>query len=254
MKKDEFIAKYGVEQWNKHLEQNRRCQRRLRESEEYREGNKKRCAEWRAANKEHKKEKTREWTEKNKEHVKEYQKQYRETHAPSMTKEEQREYSKAYRSDKIQNDPIFKIRFLICAKKERVKVVLPDEAMALLIKEARECGLPEILNMDFMMYRFNINNEHNLVYGNLEILKYFYRLMQIKAAKGEEFTETDKNLMHYFRNHKFGKVNAGVLRVKNDWVLKDITIDMAYIEDMVRNVKGLDMIISEEDYLDKKGG
>lgn len=253
MKKDEYIATYGIEQYNKYLEKARQKNKRyLSKSEEIREQARKRSAEWRAANSKRHKESTRNWEEKNKEQRKAYKKQYIETHGDYMTKEERRDYQKAYNLSK-KNDPVYKLKKFIRRKKERLKTVSPEEAMTLLTKEANECGLPEILNMDFMLYRFNDNCKHGLVYGNIEILKYFYRLMQIKVCNGEEFTENDKNLIHYFRNSKFGKVKTDILELNNDWILKPENIDMAYIEDMVRNVKGLDLFVSEEDYLEKKG-
>lgn len=228
MTKEEYIARYGEEAYNR--------KRQL-------------TKEWKEANKEKYIKQSKIWYQNNKERVQAKAKQYLATDG----KEARQHYVKNYVKERIQNDPIFKIKTLIAPRKKAAKCVSSDEAITLLIKEADECGIPEILDMDFMMDRFYNNCRYGLVYGNLEILKYFYRLMQIKAAKNENFTENDKILLHYFRNCKIGKINSGVLHLNNDWVIDIANVDMAYVEDMIRNIKGNDLLLTEEKYIELKG-
>lgn len=248
MTKNEFISRYGEEAYKKQLEQNREYNRKrtpLTKTdfiERYGE-------EWYEEHKKYSKEINRKRLEK--EDI-EHREERRRKH---------REYGKSFYKEYI-SDPINKLNEIIRSKKHNIirsgknidnYIVSPDEAELLLKKEADECGIPEILDMDFMMDRFYNNCKYGLVYGNLEILKYFYRLMQIKAAKNEDFTENDKILLQYFRNCKLGKINSYVLQLNNNWFIDIVNIDMAYVEDMIRNVKGSDLMLTEEKYLELKG-
>ena len=277
MTKNEFISRYGEEAYKKHLEQTKEWCRKngtpstkaefiAKYGEEAYENRKKYSREH------HKKYPTtkagfierfgEEWYEEHKKYSKELNRKSREKEDSEHREErlrKNREYGKIFYKEYI-SDPIHKLNNIIRTKKNNIihsgknlNIVLPDEAELLLKKEANECGIPEILNMDFMMDRFYDNCKYGLVYGNLEILKYFYRLMQIKAAKNEDFTENDKILLHYFRNCKVGKINSYVLQLTNDWLIDITNIDMAYVEDMVRNVKGNDLLLTEEKYLEMKG-
>jgi len=278
MTKNEFISKYGEEAYKKQLEQNREYNRKRthltkagfieRYGEEWYENRKKYSREH------HKKYPTtkagfierygEEWYEEHKKYSKEINHKRLEKEDIEHREErlrKNREYGKKFYKEYI-SDPINKLNEIIRSKKDNIirsgknidnYSVSPDEAELLLKKEADECGIPEILNMDFMMDRFYNNCKYGLVYGNLEILKYFYRLMQIKAAKNEDFTENDKILLQYFRNCKLGKINSYVLQLTNNWFIDIVNIDMAYVEDMVRNVKGSDLLLTEEKYLEMKG-
>lgn len=277
MTKNEFISRYGEEAYKKHLEQTKEwCRKNGTPStkaefiaiygEEWYENRKKYSREH------HKKYPTtkagfierfgEEWYEEHKKYSKELNRKIREEEDSEHREErlrKNREYGKTYYKERF-SDPIHKLNEIIRSKKnnairagKNLNIVSPEEAELLLKKEADECGIPEILDMDFMMNRFYNNCKYSLVYGNLEILKYFYRLMQIKVAKNEDFTENDKILLQYFRNCKVGKINSYVLQLNNDWLIDVSNIDMAYVEDMIRNVKGNDLMLTEEKYLEMKG-
>lgn len=278
MTKNEFISRYGEEAYKKQLEYNREYNRKRTHltktdfiehyGEEWYENRKKYSREH------HKKYPTtkagfierygEKWYEEHKKYSKEINRKRLEKEDIEHREErlrKNREYGKNFYKEYI-SDPINKLNEIIRSKKDNITrsgknidnyIVSPDEAELLLKKEADECGMSEILDMDFMMDRFYNNCKYGLVYGNLEILKYFYRLMQIKAAKNEDFTENDKILLHYFRNCKLGKINSYVLQLTNNWFIDIVNIDMAYVEDMVRNVKGSDLLLTEEKYLELKG-
>ena len=242
MNKEEFIARYGEEAYEKRKKYAREYHRKndvtkkedmiAKFGQEWYENRKKKSRE---VNAERRKEEDIEHREKRLRGLKEY----------SIS------YSKTYFSD-----PINKLRGLLRtrmrAKKNHNRGVSPDEAMTLLVQKAEKDGCPELLNMDYMMERFHINCKCGLVYGNLEILKYFYRLMQIKAAKNECFTDSDKELLHYFRNWKVNVDIPGELFLDNDWIINVANLDMAYVEDMIRNTRGLDLLLTEEKYLEMK--
>lgn len=284
MTKNEFISRYGEEAYKKRLERSKEWSRKngtpttkaefiAKYGEEAYENRKKYAREYHSKNDRirriTKKEGMiarygEEWYEEHKKYSKELNRKSREKEDIEHREErlrKSREYGKNHHKVYI-SVPINKLNEIIRSKKNNAiragknidnYIVSPDEAELLLKKEADECGIPEILNMDFMMDRFYNNCKYSLVYGNLEILKYFYRLMQIKAAKNEDFTENDKILLHYFRNCKIGKINSYVLQLTNDWLIDVSNIDMAYVEDMVRNVKGNDLMLTEEKYLEMKG-
>ena len=239
MKKEEFIAKYGEEAYENHKRRAREAGQKKPKTkadiiakygeEAYAERQRK-CREYcRKINMP--KNKTELIAKYGEEGYEEHKRRTREYHRDSMN-----------RLDAI-------IRF----RKRNSPVVSPDEAMSLLMKEAEECGVPELLNIDYMVERFHDNCKYGLVYGNVEILKYFYRLMQIKAAKNESFTASDKEMIRYFRNLEIGDINTGILRLNNNWVLDVVNADMAYVEDMMRNAKGTDLLLTEEKYNELKG-
>ena len=246
MTKAEFIAKYGEEAYN----QNRQ------RTKEWKKANKEKCnqynKEWNEANKERAKETRDNYCKRNREKINEKSRRRR----ASYSEEDRKEYCehfKAYVKERIQNDPVFRYKQLFNSRKIAGQVVSVDEAIALLAKDADECGCSELLNMDYMVERFHNNCKYSLIYGNLEILKYFYRLMQIKVAKNESFTDNDKEMLHYFRNWKVD-VHKNVRRCfDNGWALDVANVDMVYVEDMARNAKGLDLLMTEEKYNELKG-
>lgn len=278
MTKNEFISRYGEEAYKKRLERSKEWSRKngthstkaefiAKYGEEAYENRKKYGREYHRKNDATKKEELiakfgEEWYKEHKRYSRELNRKRREEEDTEHREErlrKQKEYGKTYYKERF-SDPINKLNEIIRSKKNNIiragknlNIVSPDEAELLLKKEADECGIPEILNIDFMMDRFYNNCKYGLVYGNIEILKYFYRLMQIKAAKNEDFTENDKILLHYFRNCKIGKINSYVLQLTNDWLIDVSNIDMAYVEDMIRNVKGNDLMLTEEKYLEIKG-
>lgn len=280
MTKNEFISRYGEEAYKKRLERSKEWCRKngtpstkaefiAKYGEEAYENRKKYAREYHCKNDATKKQELidkfgEEWYKEHKRYSRELNRKRREEEDIEHREErlrKQKEYGKKHHKE-YMSVPINKLNEIIRSKKNNIirsgknidnYIVSPEEAELLLKKEADECGIPEILNIDFMIDRFYNNCKYGLVYGNLEILKYFYRLMQIKAAKNEDFTENDKILLQYFRNCKIDKINSYVLQLTNDWLIDIVNIDMAYVEDMVRNVKGNDLLLTEEKYLELKG-
>ena len=269
MTKEEFIARYGEEAYEKRLQQSRDLKRQKNNSltkeeliarygEEAYEKRKKYARDYHRKNDVTKKEDMiakfgQEWYENRKRRSRELNAERRKVIKPTKEQHERDlKYAKVY-SKTYLKDPVNKLRGLLRTRKRSNSIVSSDEAMTLLVKEAEECGCPELLNMDYMVECFHNNCKYGLIYGNLEILKYFYRLMQIKVANNESFTESDKELMHYFRNCKVGKIKPGILQLNNDWVIDIANIDMAYVDDMIRNVRGLDLMMTEEKYNELKG-
>lgn len=164
---------------------------------------------------------------------------------------------KTHRKERFDTDPVFKATFTLTAlfnsKRSYSKIVTPEEAERLLKEEAEKEHFLEMLDINFIKERIKQNNEFNLAYGNAQILKFFYKMMQIKVAKGENFTEDELEIIRFFRTANFDGVKGPYFNFENPWILYVINIDMAYIEDMMRNAKHKDLIISEEDYLEKKG-
>lgn len=237
MNKEEFIARYGEEAY---------------------ENRKRKAREYHRKNDVTKKEDMiakfgQEWYENRKRKSRELNAERRKVIKPTKEQHERDlKYAKVY-SKTYLSDPVHKLSGLLRTRKGCNRAVSPDEAMVLLTKKAEEAGCPELLNMDYMMERFHNNCKHGLIYGNLEILKYFYRLMQIKAAKSECFTDSDMELLRYFRNWKANVYIPGELFLNNNWVIDVANIDMAYVEDMIRNTRGLDLLLTEEKYNELKG-
>lgn len=238
MNKEEFIARYGEEAYEKR---------------------KKHAREYHRKNDVTKKEDMiakfgQEWYENRKRKSRKLNAERRKVIKPTKEQHERDlKYAKVY-SKTYLSDPIHKLSGLLRTRKNHNREVSPDEAMTLLVQKAEEDGCPELLNMDYMMERFHINCKCGLVYGNLEILKYFYRLMQIKAAKNESFTDSDRELLRYFRNWEVNIDGiGGMLFSNNDWVINVANLDMAYVEDMIRNTRGLDLLLTEEKYIEMKG-
>lgn len=239
MKKEEFIAKYGKEAYENH-------KRRAREAG-------------------HKKPTTKAdiiakyGEEGYAERLRRCGEYYRKSNVPRNKTELIAKYGEEgyedhkRRTREYHRNPMHRLDAIIRFRKRNNPVVSPDEAMSLLVKEAEECGCPELLNMDYMVERFHDNCKCGLIYGNLEILKYFYRLVQIKVAKNESFTESNKEMIRYFRNLEVGSINTGILRLNNNWVIPVANVDMAYVEDMMRNIQGLDLLLTEEKYNELKG-
>lgn len=237
MNKEEFIARYGIEAYEE----------RKRKAREYHRKNDVTKKEDMIA------KFGQEWYEERLRKSRELNAERRKVIKPTEEQHERdlkyaRVYSKTYLTD-----PVHKLSGLLRTRGQYSREVSPDEAMSLLAQKAEDAGCSELLNMDYMVERFHNNCKCGLVYGNLEILKYFYRLMQIKAAKNESFTDSDRELLRYFRSWKVDVDSVGTLSLNNDWILNVANIDMAYVEDMVRNTRGIDLLLTEEKYAEMKG-
>lgn len=244
--KEELIAKYGLEWYQNRQKACREINRARVRTKEEREHHNELNRQWRKnnPNKVH----TEGYKEK---HRNASQKWYEENSALAMAR------VNARRKEKFDTDPVFKCTFKLTSlfnmKRKYSKIVTPEEAERLLKEEAEKEHFLEMLDINFIKERIKQNNEFNLAYGNAQILKFFYKMMQIKVAKGGSFTEDELEIIRFFRTAKFDGVKGPYFNFENPWILNVINIDMAYVEDMLRNAKKLELLISEEDYLDKKG-
>lgn len=240
--KAELIAKYGLEWYeNRQKECRERNRGRVLTKEQ----------------REHHNELNKQWR-KNHRDI-EYTEEYKEKHRKSSKKwyeensESQQARANMYKKERFATDPIFKLTSLFSMKRKYSKIVTPEEAENLLKEEAENENFLEIFDINFIKEKIKQNNEFNLVYGNAQILKFFYKMMQIKIAKGESFTEDELNIIKFFRTANFDGVKGPYFNFENPWILDVINIDMAYIEDMIRNAKNLDLLLTEEKYLEMKG-
>ena len=267
MKKAEIIAKYGEEEYERRKKVSMEWHRKnaaaeskagliARHGEEWYENKKKNSHK----NDRHKPDLIakygQEWYDHKLQLGRDFRKRTSYNCNISLTEEQRRiRNEKALEcTKKYISNPVNRLHMLFYFRKRYgASAVSPDEAMSLLIREAEECGCPELLDMNYMLERFHNNCKHSLVYGNLEILRYFYKLMQIKAAKNEGFTESDIEMIRYFRSWKVDTHIYGRLHLNNKWVIDVANVDMAYIEDMMRNVKGDDLLLTEEKYNELKG-
>lgn len=94
--------------------------------------------------------------------------------------------------------------------KERVLKRI-DEIKQLIVNEAEADGQPELADVDYRYESFLYNKEHNMMFGNIHILKYFVLEFKMKILYnmiGEwKFTEYDKAMYSYFRENNFAGIN-----------------------------------------------
>lgn len=240
--KAELIAKYGIEWYENRQKACRKINKGRVLTKEQREHHNELNRQWRKNHRDI--ESTEEYKEKHRNSSKKWYEENSELHQARANK---------YKKERFATDPVFKLSSLFNMKRKYSKIVTPEEAERLLKEEAENENILEILDINFVKEKIKHNNELNLVYGNAQILKFFYKMMQIKIAKGECFTEDELEIIRFFRTANFDGVKVTYFNLENPWILDVLNIDMAYIEDMIRNAKKLDLIISEEDYLEKKG-
>lgn len=249
MKKEEFIAKFGQKAYEKQLE----AARKYRHSEKGKARCKKLTEKWREEHPEYARNKMNIWIKDNREKYNARRREYWKVHGDSITPEEKRSYMNEYNKDK-KEDPIYMYRKYLTYRRQFLgESSTPEQAMELLKKEAEEDHCIDLLDTEYAYERFKNNCKYGLVYGNIIILKFFYKLMQIKVDTEQEFTEHEKEMIKHFRTCDFGKVNYQITYLKNNWFFDLVNIDMVYIEDMMRNLKGKECLVSEEKYLKMKG-
>ena len=61
---------------------------------------------------------------------------------------------------------------------------------------------PEMLDIDYLYEHFKDNVEHDLYYGNVNILKFLVPLLCLKVYDGIEFNEKEIEMIKYFDNFK----------------------------------------------------
>lgn len=246
--KAELIAIHGEEWYEKQLERARKYRQSEKGKARMKDLNKK----WREEHPEYGRNKMNEWIKNNREKFNATCREHWRTHGYYNTPEERNSYVREYNKGK-KDDPIYMYRFYLAHRRQLLgKGSTPEQAIELLKKEAEEDYCIELLNTEYAYERFKNNCKYGLVYGNIRILKFFYKLMQIKAATEQEFTEHEKEMIKHFRTCDFGKVNYQIINLKNNWFIDLLNIDMVYIEDMIRNLKGKECLVSEEKYLEMK--
>lgn len=249
MTKEEIIAKFGQEAYEKRLEYSRKYRHTEKGKAKQKEFSKK----WQEEHPEYARKKNNDWIKNNREKYNARRREYWKTRGDYMSPEQRCSYVKDYVKGK-KDDPIFMYRFYLAHRRKTLGTSsTPEQAIELLKKEAEEDHCIELLNTEYAYERFKNNCKYGLVYGNIRILKFFYKLMQIKAATEQEFTEHEKEMIKHFRTCDFGKVNYQITYLKNNWFFDIANIDMVYIEDMMRNLKGKECLVSEEKYIEMKG-
>ena len=184
MTKEECIRRYGIEEYEKRLEESRRYHKdRYKNNSEYRE---------------RKKESHKKYREN--ENARQLEKYYQNRNDPDWRKkynEKSLKYANAknqergdaakfvaaqYRTNSRQNIIDWKQYNLEILENEAINV---DHNMSL-------------LDEDFLYEHFVDNVNSNMYYGNIQILKYFVPLMCIKLYEHKEFTEHNLEMIKYF--------------------------------------------------------
>lgn len=168
MTKKEYITKYGEEAWAKRIER------------------------------------TKLWQKINRESIREYQNQKnREFYARNKAKPAMKEFNANRRED-------FKSKMGDCAKFVHAQytyyrlVHTKIESWVMYVlenlqKEATEFdGDQRFTDVNFLYERFVDNVNHNLIFGNIQIMKYLIPLMCIKVYNNETFTEHEIEMLKYF--------------------------------------------------------
>ena len=198
MNKEEFIARYGLDAWNKKNENSRlyHAKRKLEDPEWY----KNRII-------------------KAKEHTAKHKKKWLENHREEYKKSQLDHYYKCKQDDTFMRERAEKSR--INAQKRRE--LLADAGgfvnaqytgitkahvtnweqytLDLLSNEANNVDCDErLLDENFLYERFIDNKQNGMFYGNLQVLKYFVLLMCLKVYRDEPFSVQNIEMIKYFDN------------------------------------------------------
>lgn len=196
MNKEEFIARYGLDAWNKKNESSRlyHAKRKLEDPEWY----------------ENRRKKARKNTAK-------YKKTYLEKHRDEYKKNQLKYYHKRSEDDTYLKDIAERAR--VNAQKRRE--LLADAGgfvnaqyngickahvdnweqytLDLLSTEANNVdGDMRLLDENFLYERFVDNLQNDMLYGNLQVLKYFVLLMCLKVYRDEPFSTQNIEMIKYF--------------------------------------------------------
>jgi hypothetical protein len=150
--------------------------------------------------------------------------------------------------------------------------------------EAEYDGQPELADEEFLYKCFKNNSKYGMYYGNLQVLKYYIKIFQIKILYEiigkNKFTKKDEEIYNYFKNTKYNKLPMLLYKklkfnscaeynyshllfndtARKNFIIYDVYKDiknsqdkvfnMPYyfyfgnlfiaLENMIRNVKGLD--------------
>lgn len=193
MKKEEFIEKFGEEAYQRKLNNQRAFYERNKNNPEFRE-------KWREINNQRK----------------EYNKKWMQEHRVEQNEIRKNNYKKAskdpeyrkHNAEKTANDrKLFKDSMGDCgffvANQINVYSHLHIKDWKQYTEELltnEKC--PEMLDIDYLYEHFKDNVEHDLFYGNVNILKFLAPLLCIKIYDGVEFNEKEIEMIKYFENFK----------------------------------------------------
>ena len=117
---------------------------------------------------------------------------------------------------------------------DEVKTIIEkkiDESIAQLKEEAEYEGDVKFSNEKFLYERFKDNIENKLIFGNYQVLKYFYRIMKIKLYRliigRNTFNAHDKEMYNYFINVKVNektKCKHALLKFKSGTEITDCSL------------------------------
>ena len=134
----------------------------------------------------------------------------------------------------MKNLPFNLIKKLNAPWIDEVKIIVEkkiDESIAQLKEEAEYEGDVKFSNEKFLYERFKDNIENKLVFGNYQVLKYFYRIMKIKLYRliigRNTFNAHDKEMYNYFINVKVNektKCKHALLKFKSATEITDYSI------------------------------
>lgn len=134
----------------------------------------------------------------------------------------------------MKNLPFNLIKKLNAPWIDEVKTIVKkkiDESIAQLKEEAEYEGDVKFSNEKFLYERFKDNIENKLVFGNYQVLKYFYRIMKIKLYRliigRNTFNAHDKEMYNYFINVKVNektKCKPALLKFKSATEITDYSI------------------------------
>lgn len=134
----------------------------------------------------------------------------------------------------MKNLPFNLIKKLNAPWIDEVKTIVEkkiDESIAQLKEEAEYEGDVKFSNEKFLYERFKDNIENKLVFGNYQVLKYFYRIMKIKLYRliigRNTFNAHDKEMYNYFINVKVNektKCKHALLKFKSATEITDYSI------------------------------
>lgn len=187
--KEEYIAKYGEEAYNRIREASRLYRQKQRENPEQRK----------KYNNDKKKYNST---------VTKWQKEHRK----EINERQRSQYNELVKiSD--QNEIITKgwnyIKTLYMSKYGECGMFVFSQMHAASVKHLRNWkkyinelllneNSPEMLDIDYLYTHFKDNIKYNLYYGNIQILKFFIPLMCFKVYNGLEFTEKEIEMIKYF--------------------------------------------------------
>lgn len=197
MTKEEFIAKYGEEAWNRKLEQSKLwCNQKYANDPEYCEKKKERSriniAKWKKSHRE----------SENAANLKRHNERYK---TDSAYRERMRERTKNHRLKfmaEMGDTGAFVTSQLNIISREQIED-LDKYIMENLTREASEVdGDPRLVNEDFLYDCFIENCRYGLFYGNLQVIKYFVPLMCVKAHRNIEFTDKNIEMIKVFDEYR----------------------------------------------------